>query len=651
MAHPGGEAYLNRAFEHSGRFSWANLSKLVETGACKSIFSVFLFLILGHTFGSHYLELWGRRQLVGGLLISALSSSDGYATIDWDELVYFPRALAVAQGHSPLDPWVDHEIPKMGWGPFPPFAPLVFGTLTRLVGDLHIALYLAVVASTVLQGWILTLFFQGPPLQLGFWGAFVASVWFIKFPWFAVRFFEFPSFTLANDYSLKAFIEGSPRDAFLDVEAGLFTYFPYLAFLLLFWLLVNESKHAVLTGILAGSLTYVYFYHQVFAFLLISAAAVMSFLEDGWNKCKPYLVALIFGLLFAIPHYVQLWQLSRNVDLFEYIQRLGYEDGRFSIQNLVYLWYLPGLLLVGAVYGIVRRPGPHKLLCLRVLGMIVVSYVIVLNLRVVLGFDMNSDHYWRQSLGLPATLWMIVATGDLLKDLVNRNTLLKSGMQVAMGVLGIAVVAIAIKKHWGTWDPGYYENNALYLREYVSDTQKDMVGRMQLLKTVLHSGEVLLVSDPATAYHAVTNLQARLFVPSGMSVLSNREILERYFVAQYFSGSPDIRGPRDLGKPRIPGKFIHAAGEHLFLFVNYSAKEQGDYTLGDELVEMIRGASIEEAEKIYKRRIWRVDIILGHQSERGVALERIRKYFRVLEMHDENGYWILRVERKADTTG
>lgn len=635
---------MNRAFEHSGTFSWANLSKLVETKACKSIFTVFLFLILGHTFGSHYLELWGRRQLVGGLLISALSSTDGYATIDWDELVYFPRALAVAEGHSPLDPWVDHENPKIGWGPFPPFPPLIFGTLIRLVGDLHIALYLAAVVSTVLQGCILIPFLQGSPLRVGFWGAFLASVWLIKFPWFAVRFVQFPNFTLASDYSLKDFIKGPPRDAFLDVEAGLFTYFPYLAFLLLFWLLVNESKHAVFTGIIAGSLTYVYFYHQVFAFLLISTAAIMSFLEDGWNECKPYLVALIFGLLFAIPHYLQLWQLSKNVDLFEYIQRLGFEDGRFNIQNLVYLWYLPGLLLVGALYGIVRRPGAHKLLCLRVLGMIVVSYVIVLNLRVVLGFDVNSDHYWRQSLGLPATLWMIVATGDLVKDLVNRNTALKWGMQVGMGVLGIAIVAIAIKGHWGTWDPGDYEKGALRLREYISDAQKDMVGRMQLLKTVLHPGEILLVSDPATAYHAVVNLRARLFVPSGMSVLSNREITERYFVAQYFSGFNQIRGPRDSSKPREPDKFVHAAGEQLFLFVNYSPADKGDYGLSEEITQMIENTSIEEAEKIYARRLWRVDAVFGRTAQREVALERMRKYFRVLEVHNEDGYWVASVE-------
>ena len=631
-------------------YKWLRPSELVGNKTFKSIFTVILFLILGHTFGSYYLDLWGRRQLVDGLYISQLSPNDKYASIDWDELVYFPRALAVAQGYSPLDPWVHHDDATAGWGLFPLVPPLIFGGITRLAGDLHIALYLAVIISTVLQGWILMLFFQTCPLQLGLWEALIASLWFIKFPWFAVRFLQFPSVSLPSDYTFRRFINGAPVDAFLTIEAGLFTYFPYLVFLVLFWRLMNDKGCAIFTGIFAGLLTYVYFYHQIFAFLLLSTAAIIALIAEGWNKCKPYLVALMSGLLCAIPHFVQLGLLRKHVDLFQYIQRLGFEDGRFSVQNLLQLWYLPGLLFIGAIYGIVRRPAGHKSLCLRALSIIVISYVIVLNLRVVLGFDMNSDHYWRQSLGLPATLWMIVATADLMKDLSNRNTLLKRGMPVAAGILGVVILTAAIKNTWRhrTWGLEHYEKRTVYLREHISDAQKDMVRRMQLLKRVLQPDEVLLVADPATAYHSVINLRARLFVPSGMSILSNREILERYFVAQYFSGSQEIKGPRDSGRLREPGTFVPAVGEHLFLFVNYTAKHAGPFGLDDEMTRMIQDVSVKDSERIYARRMWRVDLIFGHAVHRAVALERIRKYFRVLELRDAGGYWVVRVERKTE---
>ena len=308
---------LNKAPELRSR-----LEKAISSKTLRSVCLILIFLVFGHAFGTYYLRLWGLRQLVGGLYISSLSPTDTYATVDWDELVYFPRALAVARGHSPLDPWVYQENETFGWGPFPLVPPLIFGILTRLAGDLHIALYLAVIISTAFHGWVLTLFFRRNPFSLGFFEAVLASLWFIKFPWFGVRFYQFSSFMVPSDYTLKALAGSPPRDAFLDVEAGLFTYFPYVAFLILFWRLMLQGKNAISTGLLAGVLTYVYFYHQIFAFLLIITGAALSFLTHDWAKTKSYMVALTVGLTVAAPHYIQLWILRNQIDLFEYIRRL-----------------------------------------------------------------------------------------------------------------------------------------------------------------------------------------------------------------------------------------------------------------------------------------------------------------------------------------
>jgi hypothetical protein len=277
-------------------------------------------------------------------------------------------------------------------------------------------------------------------------------------------------------------------------------------------------------------------------------------------------------------------------------------------------------------------------------GVMVISYVMVLTIRLFLGFDINSDHYWRQSLGLPATLWMIGVTADLAKDLADRVGVPYWTRGFAAGGIVTVMLVRALATHWGSWDQKYYERKAESVRSHITWGQQNIVKRMKLLEDIVHPGEVLLVTDPVTAYHARVNLDVRLLVPSGMSVLSNREIMERYFVAQYFSGSSEIRGPRDSGNPREPDKFVQAAGEHLFLLVNYNRDDKGDYGLGEELAQMIANTSIEEAEKIYARRLWRVDAVFGRTAQREVALERMRKYFRVLEVHNEDGYWVASVE-------
>ena len=146
-----------------------------------------MLLLLGHSLGVGYLEIKAKRAEAGGMYVAALQAQEEYATIEWDDFVYYPRAIAVARGWWPIDPWVYHDRPMSTWGIIPPLPAVMFGLLLRATGDIDTALYIASVLSTLLIGLMLTLFLEGPPVRLSRPAALLAAIVFVKMPWLAVK--------------------------------------------------------------------------------------------------------------------------------------------------------------------------------------------------------------------------------------------------------------------------------------------------------------------------------------------------------------------------------------------------------------------------------------------------------------------------------
>ena len=164
---------------------------------------------------------------------------------------------------KPLDPWVFYDKSYGGWSFLPPYSAIVFGRLIALVRDLHVAHYLAVLLSVLLIGFTLRGFFRRAPFQLGNFGATVAAITFIKVPWLGSGILSFP-FHNVIQANVMPFLLGRPSGAFTDTEAGLFTYFPYVGFLVLIWSTCFSGRRRVYlaTGLVAGFLIYVYYYHS-----------------------------------------------------------------------------------------------------------------------------------------------------------------------------------------------------------------------------------------------------------------------------------------------------------------------------------------------------------------------------------------------------
>lgn len=580
-------------------------------------------MLLGHTLGVGYLELRAKRAEARGMYVSALQADDPYATIDWDDFVYQPRAIAVAEGWGAIDPWIHHDQTPPTWGAIPPLPATIFGLLIRAAGEIHLALYLASIASVVLIGAMVGVTLTRPPLGLSPPAALLGAIVFVKMPWLAVKAQQmYPPGKFVAD-TIGPFTLGRPLDALTTVEAGLFTYAFYVLFIVLFWRAVFRPGRAafVAAGAAAGLLVYVYFYHYIFAFALIASWMLLSAFRREWRTARLAALALATGLACAVPHFVNMAIASSWFDLAAYVGRLGLEPGRFVAGNLKYLAALAIPLAVAGIYARRTAPSHERSTTLWLLAALVLAYIGVLNLRIVLGFDVQSDHYWRQSLGLPATFWVIAAGAVLLRR-TSRTPRLALAAVIATGLVFSNVSWLSGRTH----------------PEPPSAEQLLMADRMALIVELAGPGDVVLVPDVPSMYHASVNARVRPFVPFVHALIDQREIIRRYFIGQCLTGAA-LRLPI---RTEVPTRDETAA-----------LRSEQKYLLGtdapqpDERFEATRREVAEQCDTASLGSVPRLDVVLAPESRRDAAKRHLAPLFEIVREGTGGGYWGARVRPRA----
>lgn len=593
-------------------------------------------LLVGHTLGIGYLESRRNRAHAGGAYISALEPHNSYATIEWDEFVYVPRAIAVAEGWWPIDPWLHHETSMFTWGIIPPLPAAFFGGLIRALNDVHAALYVATVLTTVGLGLLISGFLRSAPLNLSSASAILGALVFVKMPWMGVKAQQMFSWESFVRETLNPFLVGRPLDGLTTIEAGLFTYLPYTIFIVAFWTAAYQRtlRAYLIAGAAAGVLVYVYYYHYIYAFALMSCWIVAAAAARDWRDARLGAHALGMGLVCAVPHFANLLRLSSYVDVSAYVGRLGVEPGRFASANLKYTAALAISLLIGAVYARVVTERKLESVTLRMLAAMVIAYVGVLNLRVLLGFDVQSDHYWRQSLGLPATIWVIVALTAIVKELMSRYRL-PSVARVIKLTLALIVLF------------GIVASNGLWLaaagRPAVpSPAQAALVEQVRLVRRLASPGDVLLTTDVVLTYHSAVNARVKPFVPFVQALVDQSEIVRRYYLAQYITG---VEPPRLPKRTQLPTDDQTAALHSEQKYLTGSEASAAVSVFRD--VQRSVAAVLEPAAS---SDIPRVDVIIVPAAQQSLARERILKRFDIVDEGVGAGYWAARVTPKRGRT-
>ncbi len=479
----------------------------------------------------------------------------GDANVGWDELVYIPRFNGVATGRIFSDPWNSYNESFFGLGAFSLLPPLLAGAFVSVFGHHYLSLGIWALFNFFLLALIFTRLFMAAPLVFSQSASILMTFVVMSFTWLG----SWPLEWFSIDLIVAVFFRGNLVSAETDIEAGLFTHLFYAAFLMCYWHFVAGPRRgrAIAVGAVTGLLLYVYFYHFVFAYGMLVAFLAVSVFSRNWQRMRFAGMALVVGIVVALPFLWQSFVVGSEIASVLYQERLDYSAGRNPVRDYHWFANLALPLVIALLYLRFRPAGEVKTAMLQTWIVLVLAYAMVLNIRVILGYMQAEDHFWRHSLGMPATVWCVAAIGDLIRTRLGALGLGKQlvfAMALALPALVLARTAAKAVYHLGP--------SSSDLR--LSSGQKALLDKVECLKEVVGPGEGFLSDEPALNYHVMANLKGVPFMAMGLSPVSVETLTTRYLLSSYLLGKDDVKYPlAHRGKG-----YVHAVDPHLYLYIN-----------------------------------------------------------------------------------
>ena len=226
---------------------------------------VFLFVVaMSLNISLFFLKSYWASEPIQHRIISTVESEDDYHNVIWDDLVLIPRMHLLSYGSFFSDPLNSYNSEHKGWGIAGIVSPLIGGSLVYLSGHYFIAMFIWGLINFSLLCILIYFIFRRDQFDFSRAAAIIGVFLFLSFLWIGGQKFS------SLDEVFSAALQGW-HFSLVEIECGLFTYLPYLLFLSVYWRFSEQPgwKRACVLGGAAGFLTYVYFYHQVFAFAMI----------------------------------------------------------------------------------------------------------------------------------------------------------------------------------------------------------------------------------------------------------------------------------------------------------------------------------------------------------------------------------------------
>ncbi len=575
---------------------------------------------------------------IGHRAVAGLESSKDFANLRFDDLTYIPRMNAVAAGFAFSDPWTSYNPHFRGWGPFGLIPPLLGGALFYLCNNLFLAMTVWGLINYVLMALLIYGIFRSPPLNFT-WPASICltyllfnGLWFAALPLQQLSLYW--HLLIDGIGSSPGFVQPMAMDR---IEAGLFTYLFYFIFLAVYWRFWSRPSRvgAIWMGCAAGLLTYVYFFHYIFAFSLLFSHLLWAAVRRRFEEARWLGVALAVGIMVAVPYLI-------NNTLFldaTYYQRLDYMAGRWPVDDYRYLanFAFPGIF--GIIYLALRPPAPLKTILVGVWVNLGLAYFLVLNLRLLLGFSQAADHFWRYSLGIPASLWCLAAAADLLRSRLGAWSGPGRALKLAALLLPWFILARTAFALAGL----FHEPD---VSQRLSPAQHHLLKKLDALDQILISGEGFLTDDPALNYHIMANLKgARPFLPPGLSPLSLEDITQRYLVTHYLLGGEKVSYPAPIPPEKRGENYLEQTDLNLYLYLKQFRPPYGDRRPEAKIKELYREWPPPwAAEHDMQEALSTVRAVYVEAAQASGARERLSRWFLIEREVPVSGGWTFRVK-------
>lgn len=509
-----------------------------------------------------------KAERVGGWMIARVDTKSSSHTITYDDYTYMPRINAVSCGIPFSDPWNNWNPEWKGWG--------VFGLMPPLIGGFFVGLFKS--CFTGLGVWALINFtclsllsyfiFRSSPFCFTRGIGIMATFLLLSAPWFATlppQYFRSALYFLLCS-ALHFLLFGRVGYALIRVECGLLTYLPYVLFLGAYWRWIARPNitRSILVGAITGMLGYFYFYHYSFAFLLLASRGLWNLLHRRWQESRMALIAFFVGVVLMAPVIINNFYFEYRFGENYYLERLDYSPGRIPpVEDYLYLKSLLVPVALGILYWLV---GPHtevRHVLLGELFVMVVAFFSLLHLRLLLGFMQATDHFWRYSLGIPATLWCVAVVCDIGRFFCAKWRRL--GGLVYVGALLLPLLMV-VRGAYLNYSPSHLEMMLEDWKDGLSESQIHMIEKLEAMRQVVKPGDGFISTDITLNYHVMVNLRARPFVAMGASPISLEDLTERYLIASYLTGVDEVRFPE---ADRKAEGYFSDKDRQLYLYVNF----------------------------------------------------------------------------------
>jgi len=371
-------------------------------------------------------------------MISVLENpdGDGFHNVSFDDLRLIPRMNTMSYGKFLSDPWNSYNPGFRGWGLGSLMSLLLGGALIHFFKNYFIAMSIWGLINFSSMIILIYSIFRVRPLEYSQTSSILGTFLLLNQLWIGGR-----TFSSLNTKIPQNFLLGFHRSLVM-LDDGLFTYLPYILFLVAYWrfFAAPNWRRALFVGGAAGLLTYIYFFHYVFAFSMIAGHMGLSLSSRRKQEALYLAGALGLGLIMAVPSVINALVLVVNSASPHYMQRLSYSPGRSPFQDYHWLLRLQIPFIIGVVYIALGKNTEVKRIMVRTWVVLIAAYVMVLHIRVLVGSMQAVDHFWRLSLGIPASLWCILAVFDLARFRLGQFKIGRRAVYITAALLPVLIL-------------------------------------------------------------------------------------------------------------------------------------------------------------------------------------------------------------------
>ncbi len=345
-----------------------------------------------------------------------------------------------------------------------------------------------------------------------------------------------------------------------------------------------------------GLLFYIYFYYWAYAVvLMVILLSFLLFIEK--EKAFRVLKILFGGFIISLPYWLKILRLHDNPLYKELSARVGLEVSRiFRIESMDA--YVLAIILSIILIWLGRKRG--EMITGIFLGTALLSYIVVLNMQIITGFNIQPDHWGSRvnvyilSLGLIIAIFWIF---DFLSKKFKYNNSILSAPIIYALLLFFFFMALIIQ----------IRNSSFMANNY--RIHEDLLAAYKWIDRNTAKDSVFLTPSSKNVFYLPFFTHANVYAPPACySLLSRDEIIDRFLETYAYFGVPEDFLKRSLEANLGDGANIEYARAsendpiYMLFCDTYADYKPGGYISGNSLRPFPRSV-LEEILDRYKAKL------------------------------------------------